>query len=284
MTRGLLQEIRLTEIIQLMGISERTGVLDVTPLYPRRRRPVHMPLGQIAFREGLPIAARLADRHGTAALENLFLWEAGFFAFRALDVADLPEQNLTIESDILVLQGVKRQEQWNEARALVPTMRAVLHRAAPRPGQTLPHPATPEGQLLAVCDGWTQLDAQAQQLGWGRLRGREVAAHLLAGGLVAYGPLSVGERLVQALVLQSLPTLGVAADLFCNDALLMVHIAPEHLSHVTFIAIPTVQAVIGDIERSVAETLDPMRAEALARHLCHALHVSYEPPAEVQHV
>ncbi len=295
MTRGLLHEIKLHELIQFIGLSDRTGVLELTPLYPRRHRPAQIPTGQIFFREGLPHAAFVADRVGQAAAENLFLWEAGFFVFHAIQPNDLPPENITQEVDgseslyksqSLVFRGVNRMHQWHVARSLVPTLRAVLQPKPPQAGAS-PSPLDerdPASHLLALCDGYRQIDAQAQMLGWGRLRCREVAARLLADDYVVYGPMSMGEQLVRAIAELALPTLGIAADLFCDDALRACGMAPEHIGQIQQFAIMQVQQVISEMEADVGETLDPMRAEALARHLCHGLRVPYVSRAEVRHV
>ena len=286
MTRGLLQEIKLAELIQLVSMSDRTGVLELTPLHPAQHATTRPIMGQIFFREGQPYAASLAERTGMAAAENLFLWEAGFFAFRLLEWTDLPPQPNFTERDntaALMLRGLDRLATWTTARTLVPTLRAVLHRKearADRPGFT---PDTPEGQMLALCDGRRQLEDVAQQLGLGRIRCREVAAHLLTTEHVCYGPLSLGEQLTRVIAINTLPTLGVAADLFADHALRTMHIAPEQLEAVRDLDVAAVQGVIAALTRAVATTLDGMRAGALARHLCHTLEVPLLSP-EVHHV
>lgn len=271
MTEGLLQEIKLAEIIQLIGMSEMTGDLELTPLFPAGQRQARLPVGHLFFYEGNPHAAFLADRTGEAAAENLFLWEAGFFVFRPLATTELPPANLRQGIESLILRGLDRLEAWNAALTLVPTLRAILCLAPADAAR--PAPEARAAALLAACDGQRQLAEIAVTLGWGGLRCREAAASLLRAGHVAYRPFSDGEKLVQAVVAAALPSLGVAADLFCDDALAAVGLIPEHLGRLTNVSVLTVQQMIGAIERDVAATLDAERAAALGDHLRVALRV-----------
>lgn len=286
MTEGLLQEIRLAEVIQLIFMSEKTGDLELMPLYPARQARKNVPVGHLYFRDGHIHAAMLADRVGESAAENLFLWEAGFFNFRALPPHELPPANIHCDSQSLILRGVERLDRWKSAREMVPTLRAVLRRKSPTPAATLPELHTPEGLLLAQCDGATQLIDIAPRLNMGWLRCREAAAKLLSDGLVAYGPTSAGEKLVKAVIVAAMPLLGVAADLFCEDALRVVGIAPETVNQIQSLSVAAVTQVIREIEREVVLVLGAQRGADIANRLAAGLGIAV--PAtngkEIHHV
>lgn len=286
MTEGLLQEIRLAEVIQLIFMSEKSGDLELAPLYPARQARKNVPTGHLYFRDGHIHAAVLADRVGEAAAENLFLWEAGFFTFHTLQSQELPPANIHCDSQSLILRGVERLDRWKSARELVPTLRAVLRRKSPTPAATLPGLHTPQGLLLAQCDGTTQLIDIAPRLNMGWLRCREAAATLLGDGLVAYAPTSAGEKLVKAVIVAAMPLLGVAADLFCEDALRAVGIAPETMSQVHSLSVAAVTQVIREIEREVVQVLGAQRGADIAGRLAAGLRITI--PAtngnEVHHV
>ena len=276
MTEGLLHEIRLAEVIQLIFMSELTGDLELTPLYPMSQRQQSMPIGHLYFFNGRLYAAFVADRMSEAAVENLFLWEAGRFIFRPLASPDLPPANITGDTQLLIMRGVERLDKWKAACEAVPSLRITLRRAAPTRLAAPPESHTPEAQLLAACDGKTQLIDLGTRLGLGGLRCREAARRLLDDGFAIACPAGAGEQLVRAVVVTSMSTLGVAAELFCDDALRVAGIQPEAIAFVTTIPVSAVTRVVREIEREVALVLGPQRAAALTDRLGAALGITVQ--------
>jgi hypothetical protein len=279
MTEGLLQEIPLAEMMQLItNIGGATGRLELTPLFPASQPPTQVPVGQIFFREGKVHAAFLADRTRETALQNLFLWEAGFFTFQPCEPQDLPPPNVSIDSSLLLLKGIERLGIWTTAREVIPTMHIVLRRVTPAPSASpLPEPR-PDAQTLALCntllplcDGQLPLTALAQQMKTGRMRCREAAAVLVQMGLVVIVPSSAGEKLMRLVANTAYPMLGVAAELFCEDALRALNLPPEHLDRVNALTVHEVAQVITHITREVSVVLGPQRARDLAAQLRQAL-------------
>lgn len=277
MIEGLLQEIPLAEVLQLLSMNTATGDLEVVPLFPAHHPRAQMPTGHIVVREGQPHAAFLDDREPAAALENMFLWEAGWFTFRPHESFDLPPANLDREMHFVILTGIRRQDAWHQARALIPTMHTILvPKSAAIPAEEQEHfakyPAAAD--ILLYVDGQTQLDAIATRLQLGRLRCREAAAQLLRADHVAQVPPSAGERLVRLVVDAAYPTLGVAAEIFCDDALRAVGLPPEYLARVTTLTVAAVAQVVGEMQTAVAAVLGQDRAADLAEVLRAALGLS----------
>ena len=286
MTEGLLQEIPLAEMLQLITtISGETGVLELMPLFPANQPRTQIPVGQIFFREGHVHAAFLADRSREAAVENLFLWEAGFFTFQRRDKQDLPPANIFIDSSLLMLQGITRLDEWTRTRHTVPTLHIILRESNTPSGAPPPAAHTPAAQVLAQCDGLLSLTDIAKRLGIGRLRCREAAAELLRQGFLVASPPSAGQRLIALISYTAHPMLGVAAELFCEDALRTLHIPPETLPRITDLTVATVASIVKQMEQNVAEVLGPQRARDLAAQLCTALGIPgfEQPEKEKQH-
>lgn len=282
MTEGLLQEVPLAEMLQLITtLSGATGVLGLTPLLPAQQPPTKIPVGQIFFREGHVHAAFLADRTREAAVENLFLWEAGFFTFQPCEKQDLPPANIFIDSRLLMLQGIERLDAWTKARLAVPTLHTVL-RPTHFPGGIKPPPLQPVSEqvlaladsLLALCDGQLALTELTKRMGIGRLRCREAAEVLLREGWAVAAPASAGQRLMALVAQTAHPMLGVAAELFCEDALRALNIPPETLARVSGLTVATVAEVVEHIEQDVAKVLGPQRAEDLAEQLRRTLGIA----------
>src|SRR6185437_10961053 len=117
--------------IQLIAINAATGDLELVPLFPATQPRDRMPVGHLCFRDGKPHAAFLADRTREHAVENMFLWEAGSFTFTMRVAQDLPPANLTLDAQMLIFRGIKRQDDWNRAREMVPTIHTVLTTGMP---------------------------------------------------------------------------------------------------------------------------------------------------------
>ena len=283
MTEGLLQEIPLAEMLQLITtISGETGVLELMPLFPAHQPRTQIPVGQIFFRVGHVHAAFLADRSREAAVENLFLWEAGFFTFQRRETQDLPPANIFIDSRLLMLQGISRLDEWTQARTIVPSLHIVLRPSHLPASEPPPATHTPAAQVLAQCDGVLELTDIAKRLGIGRLRCREAAATLLRQGFVVASPPSAGQRLIRLVAQTAHPMLGVAAELFCEDALRALHIPPESLPRLTDLTVADVAMVVSQMERNVAAVLGPQRARDLAAQLCTALGISHRDYQETE--
>jgi hypothetical protein len=286
MTEGLLQEIPLAEVIQLIAINAATGDLELMPLFPAHQPRERMPVGHLYFRDGHPHAAFLGERAREAAVENMFLWEAGFFTFAPRAAHDLPPANLSMETHTLILHGITRQDRWHRACELVPTVHTILQRTTPAVPAPPPAAHTPEAQILAQFDGQASLAGCAARARLGRLRAREAAANLLRAGFAALVPPSAGERLARLVAQSAYPMLGVAAELFCDDALRAAGMPPELLERVTTLSVAAVAQVVSGIETGVAAVLGPQRAGDLAERLRLDLGISGYVASErgVQHV
>ena len=102
MTEGLLQEIPLDGVIQLMTLGGGTGELELVPLLPPHQAQTRVPVGHLFFREGALHAAFLADRAGEAVMKTLFLWEAGFFTWTPRDAQAIPPANIMMDTALVI--------------------------------------------------------------------------------------------------------------------------------------------------------------------------------------
>ena len=78
--QGSLAELHLPDIIQLVGVSGKTGVFHLTDAAHR---------GEIWLHEGRIVHAETEDLSGEEAVYALAIWRAGEFRFEAAAVAGL---------------------------------------------------------------------------------------------------------------------------------------------------------------------------------------------------
>jgi hypothetical protein len=255
MTEGLLQEVPLDGVMQLVTLGGGTGELELVPLMPPGGAGSRVPVGRLFFREGTLHAAFLADRTGEAVMKTLFLWEAGFFAWNPRDAQALPPANIVADSAVVILGGFAHHKEWTMAREVIPTLRLVL--CPGNPDLPMPKTLTPEAEqldraLLGVCDGQIQLAAACERLGSGRIACRFSAARLVAAGRLTVKTPTMGERLARAVAITAHPMLGVAGELFCDAALVRVGIDPARLAQGEKLRINEVAQVVSEMESDVA--------------------------------
>ena len=96
---GKLDQLSLADLIESFGVERKTGILTVS----NGKRT-----GQVFFREGSVINARLGDFKMEQAIYQMFPWRKGYFnmIFRDVDVAE----EISISNLGLLLQGIKRLE------------------------------------------------------------------------------------------------------------------------------------------------------------------------------
>lgn len=275
MTEGLLQDIHLNEVIQLVTLIEKkTGDLELKPLFPMYQAAARIPIGHIYFNDGQIHAAFLMDKLGEEALENLFLWEAGRFQFRSIESRhNLPPANISQATATLLMRGIKRLEQWRTARETIPSMRVALQHASNV--QSLPplDSTSVDYQIFAFCDGSMQLFDIVPQLGIGGLRCRETAARLIFTGHLIKNQLSAAQMMVHLLLSALYPMLGAAAEIFCDDALRAVQISPEYLQNHNNLTYSTVRRIVDYIEHEIGLVLGPQRSQEMAAKMSAVLKI-----------
>ncbi|MBA3823744.1 MAG: DUF4388 domain-containing protein [Ktedonobacterales bacterium] len=277
MTEGLLQEIPLDGVIQLVTLGGGTGELELVPLLPPHQAGSRVPVGHLFFREGALHAAFLAERGGEAVMKTLFLWEAGFFTWTPRDAQSIPPANIMQDTSLVILSGFKHHETWTQAREVIPTLRVVLCRpSSPLPGPPgpLPETHTLDAQVLALCDGQTQLAQISERLGGGRIACRFAAARLVVAGLLAVKPLTMGEKLARSVAITAHPLLGVAGEIFCDAALQRTGIDPATLAQPQKLRIGQVAQVVSEMGGDVAAVLGAQRARDMTEQLGTALGVA----------
>lgn len=113
---GLLKEVDLVDVIQLIEMSRKTGMLLVeSPDGP----------GRIYFEQGAPIFARMNDWLGPEAFYCLLTLREGRFR--------LDQRHVTIEANIregggqeLLMEGVRLSDEMKEAKRKIPASNTVL--------------------------------------------------------------------------------------------------------------------------------------------------------------
>jgi DNA-binding response OmpR family regulator len=113
---GRLEDLTLCEIVEVLGIEKKTGILH---LYNENNLS-----GRVIFNEGAVTSAATATLQAEEAVYKMMSWRKGRFSMRftSVDVAD----EIGVSNMGLLLQGAKRMEQREELLKQLPSLDAVL--------------------------------------------------------------------------------------------------------------------------------------------------------------
>jgi hypothetical protein len=175
---GDLSEFPLTDIIQLVDLSKKTGGVHI-----RGQRSGQSFEGWIYFRDGKIVGAAMPGLKPMDAVYTFFTLSSG--PFRFYDDRRIETPTITTSNEVIIMEGVMRQDAWAAIERAVPSLALV-----PR---LVPNPATGSNEINLEAEGWRVLTmvngknsiAQiAQRSGLGEFRTCEIIAQFLQNGLI----------------------------------------------------------------------------------------------------
>ncbi|NOY60112.1 MAG: response regulator [Calditrichaeota bacterium] len=113
---GRLEDLNLTDLIEVFGIERKTGVLSI---YNENSNT-----GQVYFKNGSLINAASNGSCGEEAIFKMMSWHGGRFSMLFTDV-DV-EDDISISNMGILLEGAKRMEQREELLKQLPSLNAVV--------------------------------------------------------------------------------------------------------------------------------------------------------------
>jgi hypothetical protein len=181
---GDLQEFPLTDIIQLVDLSKKTGCVDI-----EGHRGSKVFTGRIYFRDGKIIGAEMPGHTPLDAVYTFFTVTEGPFSFR--DNVVLEEQTITVSNEVIIMEGIMRQDAWQdrEDEDEGPTL-TMVPRLVPNPtsGSSDINLQAEEWRVLTMVNGKNTVAQIAQRSGLGEGRTREIIGELLSSGLIEERP------------------------------------------------------------------------------------------------
>lgn len=113
---GSIREFNLTDIVQFLSGSEKTGKLSL-------KAPGTGAEGAIVFSKGTVVHAESGTSVGEEAFFDLMLWPEGQFAFEPDFVPS--EKTVRQSSTNLLLEGARRKDEWGVLSQRIPDMELV---------------------------------------------------------------------------------------------------------------------------------------------------------------
>ena len=130
---GELRDLDVAALSHMMHAGQKSGTLMV------QREAAH---AFVYFLAGQIIDAEVAHLYGAAALYQVLRWDVGTFSL-TFGVPDRPPA-LTAPTEELLLEGMRRFDEWSRWLARLPPLETVLHRQAP---------SASDAPLLRLVDG-----------------------------------------------------------------------------------------------------------------------------------
>ncbi len=198
---GDLSEFSLTDIIQLVDLSKKTGGVFI-----QGRRGQEEMEGWLYFRDGKIIGARLGDLPPLEFAYTFFTFSSGPFRFQ--DDAQ-GEQTITQSNEMIIMEGIMRQDAWAKLQEQVPSMN-IVPRLVPNPAATGMeiNLEAEEWRVLTMINGSNTIGQIAQRSGLGELKTGEIIGRLFASGLIEKREISLVKSLFPELEKIAINALG----------------------------------------------------------------------------
>jgi hypothetical protein len=201
---------------------------------------------------------RLSSRE---SLYTLFTLPAGAFLFE--EGVDLPPRDINDSNEKLIIEGIRRADEWADLREKAPALNTVLGLVTSPDGSQPEINLEPEEwRVLTLVDGRNTVAEIATRSGLGDFRTQRIIVDLLEAGLIEEKEIFVAELLFEELGRIAVDTLGHSARVLLEDAFKRQGVTPESDA-----SPEQVQAVCQGFERSIALLVGPSRAERLVEDM-----------------
>ncbi len=191
---GRLRELGLAEVLQLLSLSRKSGVLHLEAALQGRQAAVHLQRGSVvnaaawnAYEAVGALRARTSDeaREVEAVVLELLLWRDGVFRFTPSDDPPPDDAVICLAIEPLLMNAVQRAEHWARIEDRVPHARVVPAFVDVDPDQLPFLRLTPvQWEVLTRVDGQRDLLLLAESLGRDPLDVAEQVHGLIGAGLL----------------------------------------------------------------------------------------------------
>jgi hypothetical protein len=255
---GDLADFGLVDLIQLIDLGRKTGGVEV-----HGRRNADPFDGWLFFDEGKLVAAHLGALQGEEAVYTLFTCLSG--PFQLHEGVALPPANIRASNEAIIMEGIARQDEWDDLVERAPPASAVLRLVAnpPASSREINLEAT-KWRVLTMINGKNTVADIVRYSGLGEFATLRIVSELLDAGLIeARVELPRVEPLYHELERLAVAGIGNSARVLLADAFRRAGVQPADVST------PPTQMLqaIGAFEQATTLLLGPSRARALADQL-----------------
>ena len=171
---GNLEDFPLADVLQLINMGSRTGLLSITTDDVTAR---------IWFERGQAVHAEVGDMDGEKAVYETFNWREGRFTFDTDAVTQL--KTIDLDCQNLIMEAVRRLDEWTKLRKVVPKSDYIVSFAA-GPGDKTGNITLQahEWKVLSLVNGELSVAALAEKTGFSELKTTQITFTLIESGLL----------------------------------------------------------------------------------------------------
>ncbi|MGB8330133.1 MAG: DUF4388 domain-containing protein [Polyangiales bacterium] len=141
---GLLSEMSVVDLLQTIDVSRKSGVLTLVAIDGQE--------GMISFDSGAVINATVEDLVGEDAVYRQLLWRDGTFDLEFRRVS-LSERTVHRTTQALLMEGMRRLDEWSRLSELLPSFEAVLEVDAEMLRERLRDMPDEQNEMVRLIDG-----------------------------------------------------------------------------------------------------------------------------------
>lgn len=170
---GTFEDIGFAELLQLLNVSHKSGRLNVWR--GTERAELFVVKGEVA-------RALSRRERGADVVYRILGWQTGEFSFERND--DPVAREITLSTEALILEGMKRFDEWERVEAELPNMHVVLRQRASAVNQHFDS-LSPEAQtVLRLVDAQRIVATIIRECGLAPVDAVRGVTELLAEGVV----------------------------------------------------------------------------------------------------
>jgi hypothetical protein len=175
---GTLKDFPLPDIIQLLSLSRKTGAVEIMG-------SDGFGSGRLYFHQGKVVSAALEDMAPLDAAYSFFTFPGGNFRFYENELPASDAQPITISNEFLIMEGIRRADEWQKLRDRVPSLDMVLGLVAdPVAGNRDINLKPDEWRVLTMINGRDSVRQIARRTSFGDFKTARIIYHLLSAGLI----------------------------------------------------------------------------------------------------
>ena len=175
---GTLKDFPLPDIIQLLSLSRKTGAVEIVGTDG-------FGTGRLYFHQGKVVSAALDDLLAPDAAYAFFTFPGGSFRFNENEMPNDQAAPITISNEFLIIEGIRRADEWEKLRDRVPSLDLVLGLVAdPVAGNRDINLKPDEWRVLTMINGRDSVRTIARRTTFGDFKTARIIHHLLLSGLI----------------------------------------------------------------------------------------------------
>jgi hypothetical protein len=183
---GTFEDVSFAELLQMLNVGNKTGKLSVTR--PGESAVLYLANGDVAR------AVSRRDR-GPELVYKILGWKMGEFSFERSDEA--VARNIKQSTEALILEGMKRFDEWERVEEQMPDMHVVLRQCASAVTERFEGLSDEAQGVLRLVDAHRDVATVIRESGLEPMEALKAVTELLTEGIVEQwsGPRQSGEVL-----------------------------------------------------------------------------------------